>query len=69
MDNKNEPDSELLTPDEVCKRLGITQKTLCDWNINHRHRDILAPIRFTSKVVRYERCNVDAFIQKCRSQY
>ncbi|CDG47481.1 hypothetical protein SCTVLC_0727 [Serratia symbiotica SCt-VLC] len=48
---------------------GITQKTLCDWNINHRHKKILAPIRFTSKVVRYERQNVQAFIQKCRSEY
>ncbi|ARF49142.1 helix-turn-helix transcriptional regulator [Pantoea stewartii] len=66
----SEQSDELLTPAEVCKMLGgITQKTLCDWNINHRHKKILAPIRFTSKVVRYERQNVQAFIQKCRSEY
>ncbi|HEO9146123.1 TPA: helix-turn-helix domain-containing protein [Enterobacter asburiae] len=63
-----QPD-DLLTPDEVCGMLGITQKTLCDWNIKHRHRTVLAPIRFSAKVVRYERRSVDAFIQKCRSQY
>ncbi|SXF83154.1 Uncharacterised protein [Klebsiella variicola] len=60
---------DLLTPDEVCGKLGITQKTLCLWNTKHRHRAILAPIKFSAKVVRYERRNVEAFIQKCRSQY
>lgn len=66
----SEQSDDLLTPSEVCKMLGgIIQKTLCDWNINHRHKKILAPIRFTSKVVRYERQNVQAFIQKCRSEY
>lgn len=61
---------DLLTPDEVCVLVGgITQKTLCSWNKNHRHRAILAPIHFSAKVVRYERRNVDAFINKCRSQY
>ncbi len=35
----SEQSDELLTPAEVCKMLGgITQKTLCDWNINHRHK-------------------------------
>lgn len=65
----SEKPDDLLTPDEVCQKLGITQKTLCEWNIKHRHRAILAPIRFSAKVVRYERRNVDSFIQKCRSQY
>lgn len=59
----SEKPDDLLTPDEVCQKLGITQKTLCEWNIKHRHRAILAPIRFSAKVVRYERRNVDAFIQ------
>ncbi len=63
-----QPD-DLLTPDEVCEKLGITQKTLCLWNTTHRHRATLAPIKFSSKVVRYERRNVEAFIQKCRSQF
>lgn len=61
--------NDLLTPDDVCAILGITQKTLCGWNIHHRHREVLAPIKFSSKVVRYERRNVDAFIEKCRSKY
>lgn len=60
----------LLTPDQVCKLLGgVTTKTLRDWNNNHRHRQVLAPIRFTHKLVRYERRNVLAFIDKCRSDY
>lgn len=66
----SEQPDDLLTPAEVCKMIGgITQKTLCDWNTNHRHKKTLAPIRFTAKVVRYERKNVQAFIQKCRSDY
>ncbi|BCZ42691.1 hypothetical protein SMGES_40170 [Serratia marcescens] len=70
--NKNNEVSELdlLTPEEVCKLIGgVTTKTLRDWNKNHRHRQILAPIRFTHKLVRYERKNVLAFIAKCRSTY
>lgn len=70
MQNKVEEDEPLLTPDEVCKMLGgITQKTLCDWNNHHRHRATLSPIRFSNKVVRYEKKNVLAFIDRCRSQY
>lgn len=61
---------ELLTPEEVCKLLGgITTKTLRAWNIDHRHKKVLAPIRFTHKLVRYERVNVMAFIEKCKSKY
>lgn len=37
----SEKPDDLLTPDEVCQKLGITQKTLCEWNIKHRHRAIL----------------------------
>lgn len=67
---QSESNNDLLTPEEVCKLLGgITQKTLRDWNNHHRHRNTLAPIRFTSKVVRYERKNIAAFIEKCRSTY
>ncbi len=62
-------DDDLLTPDEVCEILRITQKTLCEWNNTHRHRQLLAPIRFSAKIVRYERCNLKAFIDKCRSHY
>ncbi|HBL7133412.1 TPA: helix-turn-helix domain-containing protein [Serratia liquefaciens] len=71
MNNKKEgSELDLLTPEEVCKLIGgVTTKTLRDWNNNHRHRQILAPIRFTHKVVRYERKNVLAFIAKCRSAY
>lgn len=60
----------LLTPDQVCEMLGgVTAKTLREWNNSHRHRQVLAPIRFTHKLVRYERRNVLAFIDKCRSTY
>ncbi|HFF8940539.1 DNA-binding protein [Serratia marcescens] len=71
MNNKKEgTELDLLTPEEVCKLIGgVTTKTLRDWNKNHRHRQILAPIRFTHKLVRYERKNVLAFIAKCRSTY
>lgn len=70
MNKQNENEEELLTPEEVCSLLGgITTKTLRDWNVNHRHKQILAPIRFTHKVVRYERRNVLAFIAKCKSTY
>ncbi len=63
-------DDDLLTPEQVCTLLGgITQKTLADWNNHHRHKKILAPIRFTNKVVRYEYKNVIAFKEKCRSMY
>ncbi len=58
----SEKPDDLLTPDEVCQKLGITQKTLCEWNIKHRHRAILARIRFSAKVVRYRR-------RKCRRFY
>jgi hypothetical protein len=71
MNKKNEvAELDLLTPEEVCKLIGgVTTKTLRDWNINHRHRETLAPIRFTHKLVRYERQNVLAFIAKCKSAY
>lgn len=71
MNNKKEgTELDLLTPEEVCKLIGgVTTKTLRDWNKNHRHRQTLAPIRFTHKLVRYERKNVMAFIAKCRSVY
>ncbi|MDA5497982.1 helix-turn-helix transcriptional regulator [Yersinia aleksiciae] len=63
-------DDDLLTPQQVCDLVGgISTKTLRDWNINHRHRKVLAPIRFTHKLVRYERRNVMAFIDKCKSTY
>lgn len=70
VNKQNESDDDMLTPEEVCKLIGgITTKTLRDWNITHRHKQLLAPIRFTHKVVRYERRNVMAFIAKCRSTY
>jgi len=60
----------LLTPEQVCDMVGgITTKTLREWNTKHRHRKMLAPIRFTHKLVRYERANVVAFIEKCKSEY
>ncbi len=70
MSIQQEKDDDLLTPEEACALLGgITTKTLRDWNNKHRHRSVLAPIRFTHKVVRYERRNVQAFKEKCRGQY
>ncbi|MDD9338552.1 MAG: hypothetical protein PV362_02590 [Providencia heimbachae] len=63
-------DDDLLSIEDVCELIGgISPKTLADWNNNHRHRATLAPIRFTSKMVRYEYKNVKAFIEKCRSVY
>ncbi|AUU36036.1 hypothetical protein KC999_05475 [Proteus mirabilis] len=68
--SKEYEDDDMLTPEEVCALIGgITTKTLCDWNNHHRHKEILAPIKFTSKVVRYEYKNVKAFIEKCKSTY
>lgn len=67
---KEQKDESLLTPEQVCEMMGgITTKTLREWNSKHRHRKTLAPIRFTHKLVRYERANVIAFINKCRSEY
>jgi hypothetical protein len=62
-------DSALLTPEQAAEMMGITPKTLREWNNNHRHRQVLSPIRFTHKHVRYERKRVLAFIEKCRTQY
>lgn len=65
---KEYKDNDMLTPEEVCALVGgISTKTLCDWNNKHRYRKILAPIKFTNKVVRYEYKNVKAFIEKCRA--
>ncbi|CQH34823.1 helix-turn-helix transcriptional regulator [Yersinia enterocolitica] len=70
MITNTQTDDDLLTPQQVCDLVGgISTKTLRDWNINHRHRKVLAPIRFTHKLVRYERRNVMAFIDKCKSTY
>ncbi|CND56652.1 DNA-binding protein [Yersinia pseudotuberculosis] len=70
MITSTQTDNDLLTPQQVCDLVGgISTKTLRDWNINHRHRKVLAPIRFTHKLVRYERRNVMAFIDKCKSTY
>lgn len=67
---KEYQDDDLLTIDDVCEIIGgISPKTLADWNNTHRHKAVLAPIRFTSKMVRYEYKNVKAFIEKCRSSY
>lgn len=67
---KKYQDDDLLTIPEVCQLIGgISSKTLSDWNNNHRHKEILAPICFTEKVVRYEYKNVKAFIEKCRKVY
>lgn len=63
-------DEDLLKPEEVCEIIGgITPKTLRDWNNHHRHRDILAPIRITYRIVRYRYGNVRAFINKCSSTF
>jgi hypothetical protein len=62
-------DSALLTPEQAAEIMGITTKTLREWNNSHRHRHVLSPIRFTHKHVRYERKRVLAFIEKCRTQY
>lgn len=67
---KQYQDNDLLNIEEVCELIGgISSKTLADWNNTHRHRKVLSPIRFTSKIVRYEYKNVKAFIEKCRSIY
>lgn len=63
-------DEDLLTPAEVCKIIGgVTPKTLRDWNNNHRHKKILAPIRITYRVVRYRYANVKEFISRCSAIY
>ncbi|MGR3754964.1 helix-turn-helix domain-containing protein [Edwardsiella anguillarum] len=68
MSNKEKKSAELLTPQQVCELIGgITPKTLREWNIHHRHKKLLTPIRFTHKIVRYERSKVLAFIERCRS--
>ncbi len=62
--------SDLLTPEQVCVMLGgVTTKTLREWNVNHRHRELLAPIRFTHRIVRYKREAVNAFIERCSSDF
>lgn len=45
------------------------QKTLCKWNNTHRYRQLLAPLRFSAKVIYYEQHNLKAFIDKCRRKY
>lgn len=62
--------SDLLTPEQVCVKLGgITTKTLREWNINHRHRELLAPIRFTHRIVRYKPEAIQRFIDKCGADF
>lgn len=62
--------NDLLTPDEVCHVLGgITRKTLVYWCNKHRHKKLLAPIRFSARNVRYEYQNVMAFKEQCRAVY
>lgn len=59
-----------LTPEEACKILGgITESTLRFWASNHKHKKILAPIRYSHKVVRYPIKNLLAFKKACASQY
>jgi len=59
-----------LPPEEACKVLGnITKSTLRDWASNHKHRKLLAPIRYSHKVVRYPLKNLLEFKKACASQY
>ncbi len=63
-----QPD-DLLTPGEVCQKLGITQKHYVN-GIQNTDTGLHWPrVKFSAKVVRYERRSIEAFIQKCRSQY
>ncbi|WP_180816779.1 hypothetical protein [Arsenophonus endosymbiont of Aphis craccivora] len=49
---KQYQDNDLLNIEEVCELIGgISSKTLADCNNTHRHRKVLSPIRFTSKIV------------------
>lgn len=69
MTKPGETDDDLLTPDEVFELLRITQKTLCERSNIHRKRQLLAPFRFSTKGMRYERRNLKAFIDKYRPKY
>lgn len=63
-------DTNLLTPEQVCAKLGgITTKTLREWNVSHRHRALLAPIRFTHRTVRYKPEAIQKFIDRCSSDF
>lgn len=63
-------DDSLLTPEQVCLMLGgVTTKTLREWNVNHKYRKILSPIRFTHRIVRYRKSAIIEFINKCESDY
>lgn len=59
-----------LPPEEACKILGdISVSTLRDWTSNHKHKKLLAPIRYSHKVVRYPIKNLLAFKKACSAQY
>ncbi len=58
---------ELLTPVEVADMLKVTTKTLRVWSQTHKHRDLLAPYRLSAQCVRYQRSNVQKFLDKTLS--
>lgn len=62
-----------VTPDVACKFLGgdkpIAESTLRGWNSHHKHKKLLAPIRYSYKCIRYPVSGLINFKNACRSQF
>ncbi|QDF74605.1 MULTISPECIES: helix-turn-helix domain-containing protein [Shewanella] len=66
-DNSSKDWPEFLTPDEVCKILDISRKTLCEYCNKHQLRRYLTVYRLSHKNVRYCKKSVYEFIERCKS--
>tara|TARA_R110002153_G_scaffold251582_1_gene408985 strand:+ start:159 stop:344 length:186 start_codon:yes stop_codon:yes gene_type:complete len=53
---------ELLKPDEVCKKLGVTKDAL--YSLRLRSESFPKPYKLTPKVLRWDETEIDKWIQQ-----
>lgn len=54
--------AELLTPEDVSRITGISQETLAQW----RSKKINLPYLKMGKLIRYDRRDVEAYLDACK---
>lgn len=56
---RTKTDSQLLSRNQVAEMFGVSTRTIARWE----ERDLLHPIRVTSRLLRYRREDIEALIR------
>lgn len=53
------PDEQLLTPDQVCERLGVTK----DWLYGQVQRQRIGVVRLNGRMLRFRAVDLERFLE------